>query len=452
MESDGYSGKGFPAWARGGPAEKEVSTGAGGSGCELDTALAGSTLCEGRSQGNGPADMPQCTSAETCRICGSGELRVFHEMSQVPVHVGVLWPTASEAKHCARGDVALAYCSTCGFISNIAFDSRLVDYERSYDNALHFSPYFQEYERSLACRLIERYDIRNRTVLEIGCGNGHFLGLLCELGNNRGLGFDPSYDPRRVDPRAIGKVEFFQRYYSDESSGHQADLICCRHVLEHVEQPAEFVRMIRRSLVNRPSTVLYFEVPNARLILERMSIWDIVYEHCGYFTVESLGYLFEVNGFTVNDIAETYDRQFLGMEVSPGMPAREGTAPRDAGGPDLSSCVERFPQRFAEKRNDWRARLGELNSLGECAVIWGAGAKTVGFINMLQIDDEIRYIVDVNPRKQGTFLSGRGHMIVSPEALKEIRPDTVVVANAVYVREIVDSLNGMGVSPRVVAL
>lgn len=423
-----------------------------GTGRLLDTMRIGSTLCVGSPHGDGSAGMLQLMPTENCRLCGSESLHIFHEMSQVPVHVGVLWPTESEARHCAKGDVALAYCPACGFIGNVAFDPKLVDYERSYDNALHFSPFFQEYERSLASRLIERYGIRNRTVLEIGCGNGHFLGLVCELGNNRGLGFDPSYDPQRVDPRAKGKVEFFPRYYSEENSGHGADLICCRHVLEHLDRPAEFVRMIRRSLTGRPSTVVYFEVPNARLILERMSIWDVVYEHCDYFTVESLGYLFWANGFDVHDIAETYDGQFLSIEVSPGALDREAPWSADVTGRDLGKSVEQFPRSFAEKKSEWRARLAQFASSSDCAVIWGAGAKTVGFINMLHIDNAIQYVVDVNPRKQGTFLSGGGQRIVAPEKLKEIRPDTVVVANPVYMGEIVDRLKEMGLSPMVLAL
>jgi SAM-dependent methyltransferase len=385
---------------------------------------------------------------QSCPICGSDSFTVFHQMAQIPVHVGVLWPSEQQARNCPKGDVALAHCKHCGFISNVAFDAKLVDYHLKYDNALHFSPFFQNYERALASRLIERYDIRNRKVLEIGCGGGHFLGLLCELGNNRGLGFDPSHDPQQVDPRAKGKVEFFREYYSEEHTGHEADLICCRHVLEHIAQPAEFVRMIRRSLADRPETVLYFEVPNARLILEKLSIWDIMYEHCDYFTLESLGYLFDSCGFEIHDLSETYEGQFVSIEVSP---ARSASQLASAGGDlqDLSARVEVFPQRFTARQGEWQSRLRDLEAAGSCAVVWGAGGKTVGFLNMLQIGNQIRYVVDVNPGKQGTYMAGGGQPIVSPEALKEIRPDTVIIVNPVYEREIVNSLSQMGLSPEV---
>ena len=42
--------------------------------------------------------------------------------------------------------------------------------------------------------LIRRYDLRGKEVIEIGCGKGEFLSLLCEVGDNRGVGFDPADD------------------------------------------------------------------------------------------------------------------------------------------------------------------------------------------------------------------------------------------------------------------
>lgn len=387
-----------------------------------------------------------------CPLCGSKHFGVFHQIAQIPVHVGALWPTEQAARDCPKGDVALAHCRQCGFIGNVAFDASLVDYHLKYDNALHFSPYFQTYERTLAERLIERYGVRKRRVLEIGCGSGHFLGLLCELGDNQGLGFDPSHDHERVDPRARDRVEFFREYYSERHTGHEADLICCRHVLEHIAQPAEFLRMLRRSLADRPETVLYFEVPNARLILEQLSIWDIMYEHCDYFTLESLGYLFDSCGFQIHDLRETYEAQFVSIEVSP---ARSGAqnAERTFGNlQDLTALVDGFAQRFAARQSEWQARLALLASTGSRAVVWGAGGKTVGFLNMLQIGDAIQYIVDVNPGKQGTFLAGGGQPILAPEALQTVRPDTVIIVNPVYKHEIIESLNQMGLSPEVVTV
>ena len=81
---------------------------------------------------------------------------VFLEVRDVPVHVGVLWPSAEAARTCPRGDIRLAYAPRSGFIANQAFDPARVDYGLRYDNALHFSPYFQAFEDRLARRPRDR--------------------------------------------------------------------------------------------------------------------------------------------------------------------------------------------------------------------------------------------------------------------------------------------------------
>jgi SAM-dependent methyltransferase len=183
----------------------------------------------------------------------------------MPVHVGVLWESPDAARESRRGDVALAFCRSCGFVGNRAFDPSRVDYGLRYDNALHFSPTFRDYERHTAERLVERYDVRGRRVAEIGCGSGHFLSLICELGANRGIGFDPSYEPG--DEKLAKGVRILREYYAEDHAEHEADLVCCRHVLEHIPTPRDFLEMVRRSLANNRDAVVYFEVPNAYLVL-----------------------------------------------------------------------------------------------------------------------------------------------------------------------------------------
>ena len=73
------------------------------------------------------------------------------------------------------------------------FDSSLQEYCQNCEESQHVSPTFTKFARELAQRWIDRYDLHNKTILEIGCGKGEFLTLICELGNNRGIGIDPTY-------------------------------------------------------------------------------------------------------------------------------------------------------------------------------------------------------------------------------------------------------------------
>ena len=362
---------------------------------------------------------------------------VFLEIREVPVHVGVLWPSAGAARDCGRGDIRLRFERESGFIHNAAFEASRVDYSLRYDNALHFSPFFQAFEERLARRLIERYGIRAKDIVEVGAGGGRFLGLLCELGGNRGTGYDPSHDAAAADARLSERVRVVRDYYSDRHADQPADLVVCRHVLEHVPDPRAMLRTIRNALDARPAAVLYFEVPNSYYILRDLSIWDIIYEHCGYFVPESLAAMFEDCGFEILDLHETYEGQFVGIEARIA-PAGASRTPRDL--EPLARCISDFRGRFGAKRDAWQQRLEALRREGKRCVVWGAGAKAVSFLNLLEIGHQIEYAVDINPGKQGSYLAGSGQEIVAPAFLAEYRPDVAIVMNPAYEREIAEQL------------
>jgi hypothetical protein len=64
-------------------------------------------------------------------------------------------------------------------------------------------------------------------------------------------------------------------------------------------------------------------------------------------------------------------------------------------------------------------KIDFFNKAGGCA-IWGAAAKGTTLVNTIDPENRrIRFLIDINPAKQGKFVPGTGHQIVSPEYLKE---------------------------------
>jgi hypothetical protein len=265
-------------------------------------------------------------SDNRCRVCQTAALVVFIELPQIPIYCNLLWPTRQAALAAPKGDMRLAFCHVCGHIYNVAFNPDMLTYTQDYENSLHFSPRFQQYATSLATHLIERYALRGQQIVEIGCGKGEFLTLLCELGNNRGVGFDPSYVPAPEGALpADARVTVFQEPYSERYTHYEAALLCCRHVLEHMSQPTHFLTMVRQTLANRRQTVLFFEVPNALFTLHDLAIWDLIYEHCSYFSPSSLAWIFQTCGFDIVDLRESMAGQFLCLEAYPGEAKAAGT-------------------------------------------------------------------------------------------------------------------------------
>jgi len=384
-----------------------------------------------------------------CPSCGSVGMSIFYELEGVPAHSVLLLPTREAALGYPRGDIALGFCSTCGFISNVAFDPVLHEYSSAYEATQAFSPTFNAFADRLARRLIERYDLHDKTIIEIGCGQGEFLTLLCELGDNRGIGFDPAYDSERSPGPTQQSVTFIKDFYSETYADHCADFYCCKMTLEHIQHTADFVSTVRRSLGDQQDAIVFFQVPDVTRILQEVAFWDIYYEHCSYFSLGSLARLFWKCGFEVMSLAKEYDGQYLMIEAKPGNGKGQGDSrsrPMEQED-DLEALVRdvnHFSRNYAHKLDSWQRDLRRLKQAGQRAVIWGAGSKGVAFLTTLGIRDEIDFAVDINPHKHGTYMAGTGQEIVAPEFLREYRPDVVIVMNPVYCDEIQQALDRMG--------
>ena len=380
-----------------------------------------------------------------CPACGSKELTPFHQMQSIPALSCTIWDTVEEAKSCPQGDIDLALCTTCGLLINTAFDPELLHYDEAYVASLHHSPLFGRYATDLASDLIDRYDLHEKLVLEIGCGKGEFLRMMVELGNNRGVGFDPSYEAQPAG-ETDDRLSFIKEFYTEAHLDLEPDLVIARQLLEHVEAPFEFVSGLRRTLGNRRDTVVVFEVPNALDMLQRADLWDVIYEHPIYFTPQSLERLMRSAGFDVSRVRPAYKGLFLIVEASP---AAKPPDTLDSVGHLLDKDVAGFAAAYTERLEQWGRQLDDIRSNGKRAVLWGAGARGDTFLNAIGIAEEIPMVVDLNPRKWGKHMAGTGQPIHSPEDLKSQPPDVVVIANEIYLEEIRGSLRDMGIEAEV---
>ena len=386
-----------------------------------------------------------------CPACGSAEMHVFYKVANVPVNSVLLVTSREEALNFQTGDITLAVCPACGFISNITFDEVLTQYTARYEATQGYSPTFNKFHRELAQDLIDRYDLHGKDIIEIGCDKGDFITMLCEMGDNRGTGFDPAYVPGRHPSPAADRLTFIPDFYSEKYANYHADFICCKMTLEHIPDVGDFIATVRRSIGERGDTIVFFQIPNARYVLGDIAFWDIYYEHCSYFTKGSLARLFRANGFEVRDLWTAYDDQYLMIEARPTDGASIAESLPDEETPvQTMELVEYFVERYEEKHDEWRHELACIQSAGRKAVLWGGGSKGVAFLTTLnQTLADIACAVDINPIKTGTFMAGTGQEIVAPSFLKTYRPDVVIIMNPVYREEISRDLEAMGLSPEI---
>lgn len=390
----------------------------------------------------------------SCPACGGAASAPVLTLRSVPTNSCLMLDSPEEARAYPRGDIELVFCEDCGFVFNRALDPLLTEYSDRYEPTQGYSPTFQRWHRDLAARLGAALDLRGRTVVEVGCGQGEFLHLVSGLAGCRGIGFDPCLDRRRAD--VVGErardVTLIGDFFAEPAvPGLMADVLLSKMTLEHIPAAGRFFRLAAEVAGNSaPGMRLFIQIPESERIFRDLALEDVYYEHCNYFTEVSLAGLFRRYGFSVDDVAREYDGQYLTI-----LGRYDGAAAADEdaeGVAALRRLVMRFAATWENRVAEWRAAVERRRAEGGRVVVWGSGSKGVSFLHAIGGGEGVSHVVDINPHRQGRFMVGTGHPIVGPEALRALAPTTVVVMNAIYRREIADMLGGLGLTPEIIAL
>ena len=368
-------------------------------------------------------------TVDKCPVCGGDHSSTFLRRSQVPVHQNLVVPDRAAAQSASRGELDLAVCENCGFVFNQAFDLDKLAYGEDYDNTQSCSPYFNAYLDVLVKYLVEVKGVRHSTIVEVGCGKGQFLRKLVGYPDsaNTGFGFDPSYVGAHSDLE--GRLSFRCCHYDDTCTDVSANVVICRHVIEHVPQPLTLLRSVRSAMTNSPNARVFFETPCVEWILRNQVLWDFFYEHCSLFSATSLRLAFELTGFEVERVKHIFGGQYLWLEARVAPLQKSGISAKAHNTVSLARDYGADEQTLRQK---WLSRLEVLKSRGNVAV-WGAGAKGATFVNLVDPDSAlIECVVDINPNKQAKFIPGSGHPIIAPLELVRLGVKNAVLMNPNY--------------------
>lgn len=343
-----------------------------------------------------------------CPICKSNNLTDFVTRKQVPVHQNLAYSTQKLAINASRGDMIFSICEECGFVCNRAFEFEKLEYGDGYENSQLHSEIFNQHVNNIINNLIQVDKKKNLKIIEIGCGNGQFLiKLMAQIDkSNLGYGFDPSF---KKDILILDKnIHFEQKYFSSNLINFISDIVISRHVIEHIPKPIPFLQEIKK-IVGKNSKV-FIETPTIDWILKNNIFWDFTYEHCSFFSFNSLTTAFEIAGLKVKNKKEIFGGQYIWME-----------------GKKIPECdiskhnkeTIRLAKEYQKIENSliqsWLEKLLKLQKNGKIA-LWGAGGKGTTFANLLDPKTTLfDCIIDINPKKWNKFIPGSGHVIINPK-------------------------------------
>jgi len=376
----------------------------------------------------------------------------FFDLRQVPAGSSVILQDRKDALAFPTGDIVLGFCRECGFMANVAFDAEAAEAAALHEDTQAYSATFSRYLHAMGEALVQRHDLHGKRILEVGCGQGEFLSLLCRLGPNEGIGFDPVIDESRGVVGEVAPIRAVRSLYDERVPPLDCDLVCCKMTLEHISAVAPFVRNLRRALGPRPDSTVFVQVPESLRILRTCAFEDVYYEHCSYFTPGTLARLFRAEGLDVDRVEVSGQGQYLAVEGHQDSVARSThAAPEEESVASVAGLVADFPARYAARTSQWRELVESRLEEGPVA-LWGSGSKATSFMTSLRLGSRIEHIVDINPYRQGRYVACTGQRIMAPEELATVGPRSVVLMNANYKDEVTAHLTSLGIDTELLVL
>ena len=341
-----------------------------------------------------------------CPLTGSNNTQVIYVQRSVPLIQNKVYTTKALARTAPCIDVTLAQSLDNGFVFSANFTDTIIDYDMHYQNEQSHSQYFRNHLENVIS-IMQNNSTLNNKVVEIGCGKAYFLEMLLERGVDI-IGFDPTYEGE--------SSKVIKDFFSDKYSNIGAEFIILRHTMEHISQPFDFIKTI--AAANNYKGKIFIEVPTFDWIVKHNATEDIFYEHCNYFTLETLQMLFKksIGGhffnnqyiYVIADLAEVKN-VIEKKEIIP------------------------YQLKFGERIEEFKNMVKALSNVA----IWGAGAKGSTFLNLVDKEcDKIKCVIDINPKKQHQYIGGTGHYIIKPEEIANQNIENIIVMNSNYIEEI----------------
>lgn len=372
-----------------------------------------------------------------CRFCGHELKHTFADLGLSPLSNEYLKKADLE-----RGQMFyplnVKVCDQCFLVQAAEYQRP----EQIFGEYQYFSSYSESWLahcKAYVDMIVPRLSLTQASkVLEVACNDGYLLQYFRPYGVPV-KGIEPAENVA-AEARAKG-IEVECCFFGAETAQDIAtrdglyDLVIGNNVLAHVPDINSFVEGL--GTVLSPGGTITMEFPHLLQLIEQCQFDTIYHEHFHYLSLGTVKRIFNAHGL------ELYDVEELG---TPGGSLRIYAAHRDFGTAHMRGSVSALLAREREfglediqtytdfSANIQRVKLDTLQALGKWKqegnriAAFGAAAKGNTFLNYCGIkSDLIDFVVDSSPHKQGLYLPGSLIPIVGPDALREHRPDYLLI-------------------------
>jgi SAM-dependent methyltransferase len=375
---------------------------------------------------------------QTCLACGGHIHYPLYNPPLQPMGMIDLPRTVEDARNVPRYPLNFRLCALCSHVFNVEFDYTKIPYASNTNLMYNRGATWQRHMERMVDVLVERFGAKGKTVVDIGCGDGLFLGLLLKRGLGcRCIGFEPGIEA--INAQRLG-LTVYRDYFEPQRDLKRIrpDILVCRHVIEHLEAPRKFLSGIlywSNQLGLAP--VFMAEVPRIDKALSQGRRTDFLYEHVSHFTERSFRTLWEGCGYEVLELLSCYED-----EVSVAVCRPKELVLLHA----IESLADGFRRRIDIQNSQVRSQLDELLARGRSVAFWGAASKGAAFLNAFEATaDRFPVVVDSDQNKVGGFVPGTSQEIRSPDYLRDHPVDVIVITTRWRARDIAEEIARRGI-------
>lgn len=370
----------------------------------------------------------------SCRLCSSEKLNRVLELESTPLANEFVNPNSIRPQD-ELFPLYLAMCEDCMHVQLPV----IVDPRRLFSDYVYVSgtsPSFVNHFKIYAEQLREKHSlIPGDLIVEIGSNDGTMLKFFKEMGC-RVVGVDPALNlARTASEQGIPTLPtFFDQNVAEKilSTYGKAKLVIANNVFAHADDLIGITTAIA-TLLQYNDGKFVFEVQYLPALLKH-NLFDMIYhEHLSYHSVAPLIPFFNKQGLEIERV-ENIDTHGGSIRVQVGTLSNDKKNNKESFAPLLLEesrliKLETF-NVLKEKINQARSELLQMLKMHNGRVLgFGAPAKLTTLLYQLGIkQDEIEFVVDDNPLKQGLLTPGLRIPIIGPEQFRsEVRKTDKII-------------------------
>ena len=370
-----------------------------------------------------------------CRFCNTTLNRGFADLGTAP-------PTNSFVSKEALNGPEVYYplkvyvCENCFLVQLEEFKKSNEIFSEDYVYFSSVSSSWLAHSKDYVEKMVPRLGLNeNSLVVEIASNDGYLLQYVKEKGIPC-LGIEPT-----ASTAAVAKnkgIPVAEEFFGTDFAGKwnkQADLLLGNNVLAHVPDINDFVAGLKIAL--KPGGTVTMEFPHLMRLVEGNQFDTIYHEHFSYLSLYSVSKIFEEQGLIIYDVEELsthggslriYAKHTANEVLACSKNVENVLDEERKRGMQTLAYYEGFSNKMEKIKFSFLQFLLERKAAGQSVAAYGAAAKGNTLLNYCGIkSDLIDFVCDRAESKQGRFLPGSRIPVVTENAMKERKPDYVVI-------------------------